>query len=450
MQGEVVRLGVGAGFSGDRLEPAVQLAELGRLDFLVFECLAERTIGLAQLSRLEGLGPGFDPLLAERIRTTLSPARAHDTVLITNAGAANPPAAGEHVLAIAKSMGFDEVTVAVVTGDDVLPQLDLEESLILGSENTENTLAQFRGRIVSANAYLGAEGIIEALQTEPAVVITGRTSDVALFLAPLMHRFGWLQSDYQRLADGALVGHLLECAGQLSGGYFADGDRKNVQGLARLGFPLAEVAADGTALVTKLPGTGGRIDRMTCLEQMLYEVDDPRAYITPDVVLDLTNVHITETNENEVRISGVLGSSHPERLKVSVGIRDGFVGEAEISYAGPGCLRRAMMAEEIIRERWREIYQYEQADLRRHIIGVNACRPWLDPAGFDPPEVRLRLSVRSLQREQAVILAREVEALYTNGPAGGGGVTTKVRSSLGIVSTTIPRDAVQHSVRVLS
>lgn len=442
-----LRVGVGAGFAGDRLDPGIDLAERGELDALVFECLAERTIALAQLARLEGRGPGFDPLLTERVRTTLPAARRNGTVLITNAGAADPVAAASAVRDLAGQIGEAGARVTAVVGDDVLNLLDLRTSPVLGGDGT---LWDLRDRIVSANAYLGAAGIVTALEAQPAVVITGRTSDAALFLAPLVHRFGWDAHDHDRIAAGTLVGHLLECAGQLSGGYFADGDRKVVPGLARLGFPFARVAADGTATITKLPGTGGRIDRLTCLEQLLYEVEDPRAYLTPDVVLDMSHVAVEdEDHEDQVTVRGAVGRPAPETLKVSVGVRDGFVGEGEISYAGPGCRTRAELAADIVAERWRDLHGGREAEVMTHLIGLNSCRPWHQPQGFEPPEVRLRLSVRSLEREPAVLLAREIEALYTNGPAGGGGVTTRIRSTVGVIATTIPRDAVQQTVTVL-
>jgi len=443
-----VRIGVGAGFAGDRLEPAVQLAESGKLDALVFECLAERTIALAHQARLEGRTAGFDPLLIERMRGTLPAARKHGTVLITNGGAAAPPEAAQAVRELSTSLD-QNCRIAAVTGDDVLHLLDLRSSPVLGGEGT---LWDLRDRVVSANAYLGVEGIVSALDAEPAVIVTGRTSDAALFLAPIVHRFGWCKTQHDLIAAGTLVGHLLECGGQLTGGYFADGDRKVVPGLARLGFPMAEVSADGSAVFSKLPGTGGRLDRLTCLEQLLYEVGDPHAYLTPDVVANFSQVSIEETAVDQVRIGGATGVAPPTTLKVSVGLNDGFVGRAEISYAGKGCLRRARMAREIVMERWDEVHGLGSVEVESHFIGYNSCRPWYGPDGFhqEPPEVRLRMAVRCLDRRPTTVLGREVEALYTNGPAGGGGVTFKVQSSIGIVATTINRNEVSHEVVIYS
>jgi hypothetical protein len=443
-----IRIGAGAGFAGDRFEPAVELAERGELDALVFECLAERTIALAHQARVEGLTAGFDPMLIERLQGTLPAARQHGTVLITNGGAAAPIEAARAVRDLATSLG-QNCHIAAVTGDDVLNMLDLRSSPVLGGEGT---LWDLRDRLVSANAYLGVEGIVAALDAEPAVIVTGRTSDAALFLAPIVHHFGWSMTQHDLISAGTLVGHLLECAGQLTGGYFADGDRKVVPGLARLGFPLAEVSADGSAVFTKLPGTGGRIDRLTCLEQLLYEIEDPHAYLTPDVVANFSQVSIEETAADRVRVGGATGVAPPATLKVSVGVADGFVGQAEISYAGKGCLRRAQMARDIVLERWNELHGLAAVELESFFIGYNSCRPWYDAQGFqqEPPEVRLRLTVRCLDRRPAIILAREVDSLYTNGPAGGGGVTSKVQGSIGIVSTIINRNDIAHEVTIFS
>jgi hypothetical protein len=441
------RIGVGAGFSGDRLDPAQALVQRGVLDYLVFECLAERTIALAQLALLEGTGSGYDPLLLERMRAVLPTARQRGTVLVTNAGAAAPVAAAMAVRDLGLSLGQDGIRVAAVTGDDVLAELDLRATRL---STGPGTLWDIRDRIVSANAYLGADGIVEALREEVDVVVTGRTSDAALFLGPLTHALGWKIEDLPRVAGGTLVGHLLECAGQLTGGYFADGGRKTVPGLARLGFPFADVASDGSAVLRKLPGTGGRLDRQTCLEQLLYEVHDPAAYLTPDVELDVRDVVLHESGPDEVTVSGAVGRPPPATLKVLVAVRDGEIGQGEISYAGSGCLARARLAAAVVADRWVEVHRRDRSELRTDLLGYNGCRPWLSDGPEEPAEVRLRISVRTLTEGVARLLVREVEALYTNGPAGGGGVTGSVRRSLGIVPTEIARDVAEPRVQVLS
>lgn len=444
-----LRIGAGAGFAGDRIDPAADLVERGGLDALVFEVLAERTIALAQRRRRAQSGPGFDDRLAERMAAVLPAAARGGTRIITNGGAADPRGAGLETRAVARELGLARCRVAVVTGDDVLDRLDLDSAVVL---ETGEPLLAYRERLVSANAYLGAGPLLDALGAAPDVVVAGRTSDAALFLAPMLLAFGWAADDWHALARGSVVGHLLECAGQLTGGYFADGARKQVPGLARLGFPFADVWPDGTAVVSKLAGSGGRVDRATCLEQLLYEVEDPARYLTPDVTVDFTGVRLEQAAPDAVRVTGARGAPAPETLKVSVGVDGGFVGVAGISYAGPGCVARARLAAEIIRERWREVYGRDAGALQLDLIGLTSCAPWLGvepPDGPEPPEVRLRAAVQSFERRVALELAREVEALYTNGPAGGGGVEGGVRDTVAVVSTLVPRALVAPRVEVL-
>lgn len=442
------RIAVGAGFAGDRYEPAEDLARRGDLDALVFECLAERTIALAQQSLRRGLTPGYDPRILRRLRGTLAPLVRRGGLVVTNAGAANPRAAARAVRELAAELGLADLSVAAVTGDDVLHGLVLGDCRVLG---TDDTLDRYRGRIVSANAYTGAAGVADALRAGARAVVTGRIADAALFLAPLAVRFGWdLDGVSAPVANGLLVGHLLECGGQLTGGYYADGHRKTVPGLARLGFPYADVTADGHAVFRKLPGTGGRLDTTTVVEQLLYEIDDPYRYVTPDGVLDLTRVRIGERGPGEVAVHGAAAGPAPELLKVSVGIDEGWLGVAGIVYAGTGCRHRAELAAQVIVERWTGVHGRPAEELEADLVGVSSTRPWWTPEpGVDPPEVQLRISVRTMTRGAAALLGEEMEALYTNGPAGGGGVTFDLRETVGLVSTLIPRSLVETKVEVL-
>ncbi|WP_163021476.1 acyclic terpene utilization AtuA family protein, partial [Pseudomonas viridiflava] len=302
---KTLRIGSGAGYSGDRIEPAVELAEHGELDYLIFECLAERTIALAQQARLSDPDAGYDPLLSERMRRVLPfvgrTAGSRRLRVITNMGAANPLAAAREVRRIAAELGLSGLKVAALTGDDVLAALQTDAFRLL---DNGMTLASLGDRLISANAYLGAEGIVQALEADADVVITGRVADPSLFLAPQMFEFGWSADDWTLLGRGTLVGHLLECAGQISGGYFADPGFKDVPDLARLGFPLAEVNAAGQATITKVEGSGGRIDTATCTEQLIYEVHDPAAYLTPDVRADFSGVSFHKDAEIRVRVAG--------------------------------------------------------------------------------------------------------------------------------------------------
>lgn len=439
---KTIRLGGGAGYSGDRIEPAVELAEQGSLDYLIFECLAERTIALAQLARLTDPDAGFDPLLVERMRAVLPACRARGVTIITNMGAANPVSAAAVVRQLARDMNLGGLRVAAVTGDDVTDQVRAGNFV---ATETGGPVAAFADRLVSANAYVGVAPIIEALEAGADVVMTGRAADPSLFLAPQIHEFGWAMDDWPRLGAGTVVGHLLECAGQVTGGYFADPGVKEVPNLARLGFPIAEVREDGTAVITKVPGSGGQVTTGTCKEQLIYEIHDPSAYLTPDVAADFTGVRVELEAPDRVRISGGHGRRRPETLKVSLGYRDGFIGEGQMSYAGPGALGRARLALAIVTERLR-LTGVALGEVTGDIIGLDAIdgRPF--PSGPEPREVRVRVAGRARTAAEAARIGAEVETLYTNGPAGGGGASRSVREVLAVASTFMPRDRVTCTV----
>ena len=441
----VFRIGSGAGYAGDRIDPAQDLAERGQLNALVFECLAERTIALAQLRRSVDPTAGFDPMLPERMRAVLPACLAQGTTVITNMGAANPLAAGQAVLAVARELGLPHLRVAVITGDDVWPWMLTHDVPLMDSTQTTVDL---RDRLISANAYLGADALLPALQAGAHVIVTGRVADPALFLAPLMHHFGWGAHDWPRLGSGLLVGHLLECAAQVTGGYIADPGQFDVPDLHRVGFPLAEVAADGTAVITKLPDTGGRVDRLTCTAQLLYEVEDPAHYLQPDVVGDFSGVQFVQQAPDRVLVQGASGHPRPELLKVTLGYRDGFVGEGQISYAGPGARARGELALSILQHRL-GVAGLAGLEHRAELLGVNAMHGPHLGADREPYEVRVRLAVRCATRAQAERVGQEVEALYLNGPSGGGGVTQNVREVVAAASALMPRHAVQVQCHML-
>ena len=438
---KTLRIGSGAGYSGDRIEPAVELAEHGDLDYLVFECLAERTIALAQQARISDPQGGYDPLLSERMRRVL-PFVGRQTArrrlrVITNMGAANPVSAALEVRRIASELGLSLNVVAVV-GDDVLSVLQPDH--VLDNGQTVGSLSE---RLISANAYLGVDGIIDALHAEADVVITGRVADPSLFLAPQMFEFGWTADDWLRLGRGTLVGHLLECAGQVSGGYFADPGFKDVDDLARLGFPLAEIDADGEAVITKVAGSGGRVSRATCTEQLIYEVHDTAAYLTPDVTADFSQVGFVEEGVDRVRAQGANGRARPEQLKVSVGYLDGWIGEGQMSYGGPGAVARAQLARDVVLKRL-ELMGVKMQDLRAELIGMDSLHG--PRSSVEPWEVRLRVAARCEDRGDAVRVGNEVETLYTNGPSGGGGASKSVRQVVAVASLLLPRDAVSPRI----
>ncbi|GAB3762643.1 acyclic terpene utilization AtuA family protein [Spirosoma pomorum] len=436
---ETIRIGCGAGFSGDRLEPAVILAQKGNLDYLVLECLAERTIALAQKRKRQNPELGYDPLIERRIELLLPHLITNNVRLITNMGAATPLAAGQKIIEIAQRLSLT-IKVAVVTGDDVFTQLTGSEAAL----ETGNPLSA-SGTLISANAYLGIDAILPALATGANIVITGRVADPSLFVAPLVHEFGWSLDDADLIGQGTVIGHLLECAGQLTGGYFADSaGPKAIPNMAHLGHPFADVSADGRATFGKVAGTGGRLNVATAKEQLLYEVMDPSRYITPDVIADFTQVSLTEVGPDKVQAAGGRGGTRPDTLKVSVGYDGGYIGEGEISYAGANALGRAQLAGAIIQERLQDRF----SDLRVDYIGstsVHRSNFGNPPA---PYEIRLRVAGRATSAQLAALVGEEVEALYTNGPAGGGGARKYVHEVVGIVSTLIDRHQLTPHVTV--
>ncbi|NTZ87223.1 DUF1446 domain-containing protein [Burkholderia metallica] len=437
-----VRIGAGAGYSGDRIEPAVELAEHGQLDYLVFECLAERTIAIAQQARRKDPALGYDPLLDARMRAVLPVAAAKRVRIVSNMGAANPRAAARRTAQIAQSLGIAGLKVAAVEGDDVL---DVVLRGAFRFEESGDEVAAYRERIVSANAYLGAAPIVDALAAGADVVLTGRVADPSLFAAPLIHAFGWRMDDWDTLGQATVVGHLLECAGQVTGGYFADPGYKDVPNLARLGFPIGEVAADGSVVITKVPHAGGRVSAATCKEQLLYEIHDPARYLQPDVVADFTRVAVAEEAADRVRVTGGRGTARPDTLKVSVAYVDGWIGEGQISYGGPGALARARLALDIVRERL-ALTGVAATELRFDLIGVDALYGDATPAvRGEPAEVRVRVAGRATNAAEAARIGNEVETLYTNGPAGGGGAFKSTREVIAVQSVLLPRAAVTPS-----
>jgi hypothetical protein len=439
-----VRIGAGAGYAGDRIEPAVELARDGDLDYLGFECLGERTLALAQ-ERLARGEPGFDPRLRERMRRVLPHCADRGTTLVTNMGAADPVGAAEATAAVAEDLELD-LAVAGVAGSDVRDRLDS-----VHEETYDGGRVADIEDVVAADAYLGVEGIVAAIEAGADVVIADRVADTSLFLAPLVAEFDW-STDPQEgpLGQGVVTAHLLECAGQVTGGYFADPGYKDVDGLADLGFPFAEVDADGGLVLTKLPEAGGAVTARTCTEQLLYEVHDPSAYVTPDAVADFSGVEFSSMGEDRIRVTGASARPRTDTLKVNVCYEDSHVGEGSIGYAGPGATDRADLAASVVEGRL-ERRGVEVDELHVDRVGIDSLHGDIGARrGAEPYEVRLRVAARCRTERAARAVANEVETLYTNGPAGGGGVTTDVRSVVGIASTLIDRDLVEPTVTLHS
>jgi hypothetical protein len=441
----IIRLGAGAGYSGDRILPAVELAEKGNIDYLIFECLAERTVALAQLEKIKNSNLGFDPLLKDRMRAVLLTCKEKRVKIITNMGAANPKAAAEEILDIAKELGIQSLKIGVVSGDDVLSVVISGDFLTM---EAGDPISALKNKIISANAYLGCEPIVEALKLGADIVITGRVSDPALFLAPLMYEFDWSASDWKLLSQGILAGHLLECAAQVTGGYFADPGYRDVPNLENLGFPIAEVSEDGAVIITKVEGSGGYVTKATCSAQLLYEIDDPSQYFQPDITADFSKVTITELAPNRIKVENAGGAERPSDIKVTIGLRDGFIGDGQISYAGVGAVSRGQLALQVLQKRI-EASGTQFLDIRYELIGLNAIHGDHLSQGYEPYEVRVRVAARANTIKEAEFVVNEVEAMYLNGPAGGGGATKLVREVISVVSTLIPRELIKPSVLIL-
>ena len=441
---EAYRIGTGAGFSADRLDPAVELARKGALDAMIIECIGERTMAFGHRDRRLNPERGYNPQLEARMRALLPPCREAGTVIVTNMGVANPAAAAERTIAVARELGLLGLKVACIEGDEVSDAVPPDTPLM----DEPGTLNEVGRASVGMNVYLGIDAILPALEAGADVVIGGRLADPSLSLAPLVHRFGWRHDDWQLLGAGTLVGHLLECGMQVTGGYFADPGVKDVPDLARCGFPIAEVSADGSAVITKLVDAGGCVTPQTVKEQLLYEVHDPAAYLTPDVTADFSQVIVEEVGRDRVRISGAGGRPRPERLKVTAGFDGGFLAEAGVSYAGPNAKARARLAAEVVETRLREAHGI-QGPVRIDLIGVNSLFATAREDGGESEDVRVHVALRSCRREDAELMLWEVESLLCCGPAGGGGFRGSIVPSVMTRSVLIDRDRVRPRMRML-
>ncbi|MDH0899107.1 DUF1446 domain-containing protein [Comamonas aquatica] len=431
-------IGCAAGFSGDRIDaagPVVQeLIRQRQPAVLIFETLAERTLALAQLARRSDPEAGFEPLMPEFLRPVLADCLQHGIRIVSNFGAANPQAAARTIHHLAQALGTRTPRIAVVHGDDLSGPAHRP---LLAEALAKRMPAQ---ELVSANAYIGAQPIAAALQAGADIVVCGRVSDPSLVVGPAMAHYGWAWDDWDRLGRATMVGHLLECGTQVTGGYFADPGYKDVPGLDQLGYPIAEIDADGHCTLFKPQGTGGCITPATVKEQLLYEIHDPAQYLTPDVVADITQAQVHAVGPDRVRLEGVRGHPRPDTLKVNVCYATGWFAEAEISYAGPRAAERARLAGQTIQQRLGHL-----APLRTDLIGVtsvwgNDASSWLDGADLRhaPHDVRLRMAWQHADHATAQRLPREVNALYCCGPAGGGGVRTHMRQRLGLTSCLLP------------
>ncbi|MEA3394019.1 MAG: acyclic terpene utilization AtuA family protein [Pseudomonadota bacterium] len=444
-------IGCAAGFSGDRVDAAgpvvdtliARLAERGGSACLIFETLAERTLALAQLRRRADPQAGYEPLLDLMLRPVLARCLQHGIRIVSNFGAANPAAAARHIQRMAQELGLPAPRIAVVHGDDL--SAPAQRALL----RTHLGEAVDALQVVSANAYIGAEPIAAALRAGAQIVVAGRVADPSLALGPALAHYGWRADDWDAIAGATMAGHLLECGAQVCGGYFADPGYKDVPDLAQVGFPVAEIDARGGCIIGKAEGTGGQVNLASVKEQLLYEVHDPAAYLTPDVVADISAAELEPLGPNRVALRGVRGHARTDTLKVNVCHEGGWLAEGEISYAGPRAEARARLAAEVLRQR------LPDHTLRVDLIGVlsvmgddSGALLQATPAGT-ARDVRLRVAAACAERAQAEQLTREVTALYTCGPAGGGGVRTTLTPRLNTLSGLVPREVVPVGFELL-
>lgn len=419
----------GAGFAGDRIGPAVSLAASGQVNAVVLECLAERTLVPALAARRANPEAGADPRLRRRLAPLLPVAVPRRCRIVSNLGAANPAAAGRAIAALASELGLRGTRVAAVEGDDVMA---------LGQHIAWEQ--QVQGVLLGAHAYLGAEALHDAVAGGADVVVTGRVADSGLFAAALLPS---LDGSDAALAGALTVGHLLECTGQLTGGNYQppDGPGLSAADLARLAYPLAHVMRDGTAEITILDGEPGLVDAMTCTLQLLYEVHDPAAYITPDAIVDFASVRFEQIGRNRVRMTGARHVGRPTHLKVAGFVEArGVIIDVEIGFAGTGAQERAQRAADTLRLR---LADWHAEDMRIDLVGVNAILGGASIAqAGSPAELRVHVSARCADDEQAQIVEDEVYALTLSGPSAGGGVRSERRRRIEVVSGLIPRELV--------
>lgn len=453
------RVGNCAGFSGDRVDapgPVVDtLIELGGPAALFFETLGERTVALAQLEKRRDPTRGYEPMLERLLEPILLRCAEHGIPIIGNFGAANPPGAAKVIAKLAKRLGLPNLKIGVVHGDDVRDRLDTATHEVY---EADTGLDMGGGEVVSANAYLSARPIVDALKAGAQVVVTGRTGDPSLALAPLIHHFGWAYDDWAKLAIGATAGHLLECGAQITGGYYYDPGYKDIPDPANIGFPIAEVHADGRLFITKALRTGGLVNEQVVKEQLLYEIHDPKHYITPDVTLDFSGVTVRQAGPDRVEVLGFRGGPAPQKIKATVCFDGGWLGEGEISYAGPNCLERARTAGEVLLQRLK--IRKLDVEARVDLIGVASVHSgddgtlWRADQPGQAQDIRVRLAVSARTQDDADQAAREALAMYCCGPAGGGGVrwriTPRIRtqSYLMLPSDLAPGCTVQSATEI--
>ena len=448
----IVRVASGQGFWGDWLEAPRRQVEGGPIDYLMLDYLAEVTMSILQKQKERDPRMGYARDFIGAMETVFPAVAERGVRVIANAGGVNPEACAAAVREAARKAGVDgSIRIGVITGDDLLPRLDelIDGGRPLANMETGEPLSTVRDRVLSANAYIGATPIVEALGKGANVVITGRSTDTALTMAPLLFEFGWAADDWNRLAAGIVAGHIIECGAQCSGGNCLY-DWRSIPDLANVGYPIIEAHEDGSFFVYKHPGTGGRIDVHSVTEQLVYEMGNPREYITPDVIADFTSICVADAGEDRVRVFGVHGRPPTDKLKVSIAYRAGFKATGTLVYAWPDALDKAHLADRILRERMAKLgLRFDE--ILTEFLGVSATHGALAGEATDVPEVQLRVGVRGSDRASVERFTREIAPLVLNGPpsvTGFAGGRPKVEEVVAYWPALVDKSVVATNVSV--
>jgi hypothetical protein len=451
---EVVRVASGQGFWGDSLDAPRRQVEGGPIDYLMLDYLAEVTMSILQKQKERDPSMGYARDFVGAMESVLGTVADRGVKVIANAGGVNPPACAAAIQSVAAKAGVsDKVRVGVVTGDDLLPRID---DLIAGGHELRNMetgepLSTVRDQVLSANAYIGSDPIVEALAGGANVVITGRSTATALTMAPLRYEFGWRADDYDLLAAGIIAGHIIECGAQCSGGNCLYHWR-DIPDLAHVGYPIVEARPDGTFAITKHSGTGGRISVHSVTEQLVYEMGDPHSYITPDVVADFSTIHLADDGPDRVKVFGIEGRAPTDKLKVSVAYRAGFKAVGTLVYSWPDALDKARLADRVLRQRLTDL-GLSFDEILTEFVGVSSTHGPLAGTAVDVPEVQLRVGVRGPDRASVERFTREIAPLVLNGPpsvTGFAGGRPKVEEIVAYWPALIDKSVVKTSVKVLS
>ncbi len=418
---EKIRIASGQGFWGDLPEAPINQVKKGKIDYLVMDYLAEVTMSIMQKQRMRNKDFGYARDFVDVIAATFREIKEEGVRVISNAGGVNPRACKDAILKVADEMEVKGIKIAVVDGDDILPDLDelISKGHSLKNMETGKPITSVQDELLSANIYFGAAPIVEALEKGADIIITGRVTDTGLTLAPMIYEFGWHVNDFDKMSAGTIAGHIIECGGQVSGGNFTDWE--TVDDLVNIGFPIIEALPDGSFFVTKHEDTGGLVSEMTVKEQLMYEIGDPASYITPDCIADFTSVQLTQEGKNRVKIFGIKGEKPTSTYKVSASYNDGYKLSSTLVYCWPDAVLKARKAAEILFKRAEQL-GIEFTDTNTEFVGLNACNENPDILNDESikelNEVQLRIAVHSYSKEELNRFGKEIAPLILTGPSG--------------------------------